>query len=80
MAAIQPDTPAEVRDIPGRSMLLLYGSETGNSQDIAEEIGRAAQRLHFKIKVDEMNAASLVSSLILPYLSQLSSRYPRRGC
>lgn len=53
--------PARVADLPGRSMLILYGSETGNSQDIAEEIGRDAQRLHFKTKVDEMNGAQLVS-------------------
>lgn len=52
--------PSEVADLPGRSMLVLYGSETGNSQDVAEELGRMAQRLHFKTKVEEMNAVSLV--------------------
>ncbi|KAJ3954039.1 NAPDH-dependent diflavin reductase [Colletotrichum tropicale] len=57
--------PAHVADIPGRSMLILYGSETGNSQDIAEELGRNAQRLHFNTKVDEMNGAQL--SLLLQY-------------
>lgn len=55
--------PAVVADLPGRSMLVLYGSETGNAQDIAEEIGRNAQRLHFKTKVDEMNGAQLVGLL-----------------
>ncbi|KAF4875096.1 NADPH-dependent diflavin oxidoreductase 1 [Colletotrichum siamense] len=57
--------PAHVASIPGRSMLILYGSETGNSQDIAEELGRNAQRLHFNTKVDEMNGAQL--SLLLQY-------------
>ncbi|TDZ35331.1 NADPH-dependent diflavin oxidoreductase 1 [Colletotrichum spinosum] len=57
--------PAHVADIPGRSMLVLYGSETGNSQDIAEELGRNAQRLHFKAKVEEMNAVQL--SALLQY-------------
>ncbi|KAK1471906.1 flavodoxin [Colletotrichum abscissum] len=57
--------PAVVADLPGRSMLVLYGSETGNAQDIAEEIGRNAQRLHFKTKVDEMNGAQL--SVLLQY-------------
>ncbi|OLN87963.1 NADPH-dependent diflavin oxidoreductase 1 [Colletotrichum chlorophyti] len=57
--------PVQVADIPGRSMLILYGSETGNSQDIAEELGRSAQRLHFKTKVDEMNGAQL--SMLLQY-------------
>ncbi|GKT48608.1 NADPH-dependent diflavin oxidoreductase 1 [Colletotrichum spaethianum] len=61
-AEIGPE-PARVADLPGRSMLILYGSETGNSQDIAEEIGRNAQRLHFKTRVDEMNGAQLVSYL-----------------
>ncbi|KZL69216.1 NADPH-dependent FMN/FAD containing oxidoreductase (flavodoxin) [Colletotrichum tofieldiae] len=57
--------PARVADLPGRSMLILYGSETGNSQDIAEEIGRDAQRLHFRTRVDEMNGAQL--STLLQY-------------
>ncbi|OHE95240.1 flavodoxin [Colletotrichum orchidophilum] len=57
--------PAVVAELPGRSILVLYGSETGNAQDIAEEIGRNAQRLHFKTKVDEMNGAQL--SLLLQY-------------
>ncbi|KAK2754154.1 sulfite reductase flavoprotein alpha-component [Colletotrichum kahawae] len=55
--------PAHVADIPGRSMLILYGSETGNSQDIAEELGRNAKRLHFNTKVDEMNGVQLSSLL-----------------
>ncbi|ROT39449.1 riboflavin synthase domain-like protein [Sodiomyces alkalinus F11] len=63
MASIKPDTPVEVADIPGRSVLVLYGSETGNSQDIAEELGRTVQRLHFKTKVDEMNAIKLSETL-----------------
>ncbi|OHW94101.1 sulfite reductase flavoprotein alpha-component [Colletotrichum incanum] len=57
--------PARVVDLPGRSMLILYGSETGNSQDIAEEIGRDAQRLHFRTRVDEMNSVQL--STLLQY-------------
>lgn len=47
--------------VQDRSVLLLYGSETGNAQDVADEIGRMCQRLHFKIQVDEMNAVELVS-------------------
>ncbi|KAK2055448.1 flavodoxin [Colletotrichum caudatum] len=57
--------PARVAELPGRSMLILYGSETGNSQDIAEEIGRDAQRLHFETRVDEMNGVQL--STLLQY-------------
>ena len=35
----------------GRKALVLYGSETGNAQDIADELGRMAQRLHFATDV-----------------------------
>ncbi|KAL9488826.1 hypothetical protein ACSS6W_001103 [Trichoderma asperelloides] len=42
-----------------RSVLVLYGSETGNAQDIAEELGRLCQRLHFKSHVEELDAVEL---------------------
>ena len=48
-----------------RSLLVLYGSETGNAQDIAEELGRLCQRLHFKTRVDPLNAVDLVSVTVL---------------
>ncbi|KAK4230098.1 NADPH-dependent diflavin oxidoreductase 1 [Podospora fimiseda] len=54
----QIDGPAEVMQpvvIPGRSLIVLYGSETGNAQDIAIELGQMAQRLHFQTTVDEMD-------------------------
>ncbi|KAL2786595.1 hypothetical protein BJX66DRAFT_328481 [Aspergillus keveii] len=38
-----------------RSALVLYGSETGNAQDVAEEIGALAERLHFTTHVSELN-------------------------
>ncbi|EED12993.1 NADPH-dependent FMN/FAD containing oxidoreductase, putative [Talaromyces stipitatus ATCC 10500] len=38
-----------------RSALILYGSETGNAQEIAEELGRTAERLHFVTHVKECN-------------------------
>ncbi|ESZ94489.1 hypothetical protein SBOR_5137 [Sclerotinia borealis F-4128] len=38
-----------------RSALILYGSETGNSQDVAEELGRIAERLHFMTRVSELD-------------------------
>lgn len=47
--------------IPGRSMAILYGTETGNSEDIAHELGDMAERLHFQTTVDEMNTFTLVS-------------------
>jgi flavodoxin len=43
-----------------RRALVLYGSETGNAQDVAEELGRIAERLRFDAEVTELNAISLV--------------------
>ena len=43
-----------------RSALILYGSETGNSQDAAEELGRIAERLHFATRVTEMDDVDIV--------------------
>lgn len=44
-----------------RSVLVLYGSETGNAQDMAEELGRLCQRLHFRNHIDALDAIDLVS-------------------
>jgi sulfite reductase alpha subunit-like flavoprotein len=46
-----------------RSLLILYGTETGNAQDIAEDLDECAQRLRFTTKIEEMNNAQLVSFL-----------------
>ncbi|KAF2787753.1 NADPH dependent diflavin oxidoreductase-like protein 1 [Melanomma pulvis-pyrius CBS 109.77] len=43
----------------GRRALVLYGSETGNAQDVAEELGRIAERLRFDAEVTELNAINL---------------------
>lgn len=43
-----------------RRALVVYGSETGNAQDVAEEMGRVAERLRFDTEVAELNAVSLV--------------------
>ncbi|WEW56552.1 NAPDH-dependent diflavin reductase [Emydomyces testavorans] len=39
-----------------RTALVIYASETGNSQEIAEELGRLAERLHFRTDVSELDA------------------------
>lgn len=43
-----------------RSMAILYGTETGNSEEIAGELSKMAERLHFETVLDEMNSFSLV--------------------
>ncbi|KZM23568.1 NAPDH-dependent diflavin reductase [Ascochyta rabiei] len=48
---------ADTQDL--RSALVLYGSETGNAQDVAQEMGRLAERLRFDTEVAELNAVSL---------------------
>lgn len=45
-----------------RSALVLYGSETGNAQDMAEDLGRLCSRLRFRTDVDELDAVDLVCS------------------
>jgi sulfite reductase alpha subunit-like flavoprotein len=43
-----------------RTALVLYGSETGNSHEVAEELGRVAERLHFVTRVCEMDQVTIV--------------------
>ncbi|CAE6433466.1 unnamed protein product [Rhizoctonia solani] len=42
-----------------RSILILYGTETGNAKDAAEKIGRVARRYHFLARVVAMDAFSV---------------------
>lgn len=44
---------------PARTALILYGSETGNSQDLAEEVGRLAERLRFDTTVLDLDSVQL---------------------
>lgn len=46
--------------LDGRSALVLYGTETGNAQDLAEGLGQMLQRHHFHSQVDELDAVDLV--------------------
>lgn len=49
-----------------RSALILYGTETGTSQDIAEEVGRCLERLHFHTDVTGLDNASLGHMSLYP--------------
>ncbi|QSZ32284.1 hypothetical protein DSL72_001858 [Monilinia vaccinii-corymbosi] len=46
-------------DRTDRRALILYGSETGNSYDVAEELGRVMERLHFMTRVIEMDLVDI---------------------
>lgn len=57
---------AENANIPGAetnnsSLLVLYGTETGHSQEVAEEITDCAERLRIQTCLEQMNDVSLVS-------------------
>jgi flavodoxin len=38
-----------------RSALVVYGTETGNAQEVAEELGAVTERLHFLTHVLELD-------------------------
>ncbi|KAK5657741.1 hypothetical protein OQA88_2814 [Cercophora sp. LCS_1] len=64
MALTDPDgQTAQPVVIEGRSMIILYGSETGNSEEIAVELGKMAQRHHFQTVVEEMDSFKLTALL-----------------
>ncbi|KZF22812.1 riboflavin synthase domain-like protein [Xylona heveae TC161] len=42
-----------------RTCLICYGSESGNAQELAGDLGHLAERLHFVTRVAEMNAVEL---------------------
>lgn len=48
-----------VADVTRRSALILYGTETGNAQDVASEIEDALQRLHFSTTIRELDGTSV---------------------
>lgn len=64
---------------PPRRALVVYGSETGNAQDVAEELGRITQRLRFDTEVAELNAISLVCAPMAAVSSRDSYPYLRNN-
>ncbi|KAJ8119347.1 hypothetical protein ONZ43_g3684 [Nemania bipapillata] len=46
-----------------RKMLILYGSETGNSEESASDVERMARRLRFQTLLEEMNDVELTDLL-----------------
>ncbi|KAI9167151.1 NADPH-dependent diflavin oxidoreductase 1 [Paramyrothecium foliicola] len=61
---------AAVATASDRSVLVVYGSETGNAQDLAEELGRLCQRLHFRTDVDELDAVGLLVIFVISTTGQ----------
>jgi sulfite reductase alpha subunit-like flavoprotein len=52
-----------------RKLLILYASQTGGAQDVAEYIGREAWRRHFKARVQDVRDFDKVR-LFRPPLAQ----------
>lgn len=63
MEAAERASEESGKEVGDRSLLVLYGTETGHSQEIAQEIGDAAERLRFRTTVEQMNDVSLVSKI-----------------
>jgi hypothetical protein len=49
------------REPDDRSLLILFATETGTAQDVADRIARECRRIHFKCKVSSMHAYPLAS-------------------
>lgn len=53
-----------------RSVLVLYGSETGNAQEVAEELAALTERLRFATHVSELNQCMPVCLYALDTITQ----------
>ncbi|KAM6316409.1 NADPH-dependent diflavin oxidoreductase 1 isoform 5-T5 [Podargus strigoides] len=54
-----------------QKLLVLFGSQTGTAQDIAERIGREAKRRHFQCRVealDSYDVANLINELLVVFV------------
>ncbi|KAK1776062.1 hypothetical protein QBC45DRAFT_228444 [Copromyces sp. CBS 386.78] len=49
--------------IEGRNIIILYGSETGNGEEVAMELAKMTEKLHFNTVVDEMDGFKLTDLL-----------------
>ena len=63
-----------------KSVHVLYGSETGNAQDMAEELGRMCSRLHFTTQVEAMNSVDLVSGTVASHDRMMASLNRESTC
>ena len=51
----------------GRRVVVLYASQTGTAEEVAERIGRELRRRHFRVKVVAMDDYDIVC--VMPSLS-----------
>ncbi|CAG8646383.1 26545_t:CDS:10 [Racocetra persica] len=58
-------------DLSNRHLLILYGSQTGCAQDVAERISRQARRRHFKVRIssmDDYERANLINESLVIFI------------
>lgn len=49
-----------------RKLLVLFGSQTGTAQDVAERTGREAKRRHFTCRVEALDSYNIATLIIEP--------------
>lgn len=54
-----------------RSALIAYGSETGNAQDVAEELAQLAERIHFITQLSSLDEVEPVRCVCFSLLFSL---------
>lgn len=52
-----------------RGFTILYGTQGGNAQDVAERIGRQAQRRHVGVRICAMDDYDIVSARLAAVLT-----------
>lgn len=71
----QPGSSERGSALEQRKILILYGSETGNSQEAAEDLERMAMRLHFETYLFELNEVKPVRPRICVLFACLSASH-----
>ena len=60
-----------------RSLIVLFGSQTGTAEEVAERVGREAVRLHFDAEVsslDNFDVRRLPSSSLVVYVTSTTGQ------
>lgn len=60
-----------------RKLTILYATETGNAQDVAERIALQCRHLRFSVHVYSMDEYQVVSQRVFSLLFQCTEHYHR---
>ena len=64
----------DLSKIPGRKISVLYGSQTGTAQEVAERIGREAKRRYLSASVLALDDYDVVSWIINLQITRVQYR------